>query len=266
MIGYMFRTRDFVLLFVTIVFLIMAISATLFKTQTKSDSQDSQIQFVDSAQEEYSAEIILPESVSRESKLAEMKRKIAESGEVSISAPVDEEMGIEEEVVAEVVSEESLQGELINCPSYSTYAGAWSPDGVKFELSGGVRLVYRDVVSEPKTVSASTSSSSTESLINRLVLIELPIYPIVSKSCIPTDVIGIANDGSLIRNNEAGLYGVFGPQTQIGFALDGYPIYGLSNNTQDECGGEIVGGQYGYYLSSERETVLNCFTGRPSSI
>lgn len=264
MIGYMFRTRDFVLLFVTIVFLVMAISASLFKNQIKSDSPDSQIMFVNSSEEEYSAETFLPEGLARETKLAEMKRKIAESGGVSISAPIDEE--VEEDMADEVVEEEP-KGELMNCPSYTVYTGFWSPDGIKFEVAEGARLVYRDIVTTSKPpADTATMSSSTSPVINRLVLVELPVYPAPSRSCIPSDVVGIANDGSLIRNSEAGLYGVFGPQTQIGYALDGYPIYGTSNSVQDECGGENVGGQYGYYLSSERETVLNCFTGKPTSI
>ena len=59
---------------------------------------------------------------------------------------------------------------------------------------------------------------------------QLPVRNIPSggTTCISTDVIGIATDGSLIRNNEAGVYGIFGANTLVGWALDGFPIYGSS--------------------------------------
>ena len=87
------------------------------------------------------------------------------------------------------------------------------------------------------------------------------------KQCLGQDVVGVALDGSLIRNGEYGLYGVFGESTQIGYALDGYPIYGLNNSQPtDACGGATVDGSYRYYLSSSRPGVLGCFTATPVTL
>ena len=66
-------------------------------------------------------------------------------------------------------------------------------------------------------------------------VLQLPsrTMPAASPSCIGSDVIGIANDGSLIRNDELSLYGVFGSETRIGYALDGLPIYGITTMRGD---------------------------------
>jgi hypothetical protein len=84
---------------------------------------------------------------------------------------------------------------------------------------------------------------------------------------LPTDVVGIAQDGSLIRESEMALYGVFGGETLVGYALDGFPIYGSNPGAAtDHCGGMMVGGQYRYYLSPERDSVINCFAGVPVTL
>jgi hypothetical protein len=79
-------------------------------------------------------------------------------------------------------------------------------------------------------------------------------------------VIGITIGGSLIRNNEVGVYGVFGGDTLVGYALDGFPIYGTSGQKTDICGGGMIGGQYRYMISSSRGTIINCFAGTPVAI
>jgi hypothetical protein len=78
--------------------------------------------------------------------------------------------------------------------------------------------------------------------------------------------VGVAKDGSLIRNNEARLYGIFGEQTLVGYALDGFPIYGISESVVDACGGVSVAGQYRYQLSVERENIINCFAAKPIAL
>jgi hypothetical protein len=79
-------------------------------------------------------------------------------------------------------------------------------------------------------------------------------------------VVGIARDGSLIRNSDAELYAVFGPEVLIGYLLDGFPLYGASNLPTDACGGAEIGGSYRYYLSPKRDWVISCFTAAPGSL
>ena len=117
---------------------------------------------------------------------------------------------------------------------------------------------------------ATTTASGTPLLTTETeVVIQLPLrsVPLGTASCLPTDVVGIAKDGSLIRNSEVTLYAVFGADTLIGYALDGFPIYGARSGVAlDECGGTGAIGQYRYYLEAERGYILNCFASEPISI
>jgi hypothetical protein len=256
----MFRTRDFILVFTTVVFLVMAIGTTvIYKYESPTDS-DQILQFSDANSTDFIAEEYVPEKLSREDRLEYIRLKIAESGTVTISSPeVHPEPNIvtkEEEIL--------ILGEVQLCSEYLPYTGNWPTQGVQFEVVEGARIVYTESVIDVPPV-ASTSSSTQQSSVVRNTLIELSAYPFVasSQSCLTSDVVGVAQDGSLIRNSESELYGVFGSQTLIGYALDGHPIFGTSESSTDECGGAVVGAQYRYYLSSESKNILHCFSSVP---
>ncbi len=257
----MFRTRDFILIITATTFLLVAIGATILKQgQVETDSSKSVI-LAQVDDREHSAEVSVPESISREDRLASMRQKIAEGGKITVSAP---QPAVQEEVVeAAVVAETNT---VQKCAGYRESSPLWQVDGVQFEVTEGVRIVFREVI-EAKTQMIGSSSVPTSET-RREILAQLPVrtFKSPSSSCLPTNVVGIAQDGSLIRNDEAGLYGVFGSGTLVGYALDGYPIYGVSKVVGDKCGGQVAGGQYGYYLSDKRDSVLNCFSALPISL
>jgi hypothetical protein len=256
----MFRTRDFILVLSTVVFLLVAIGVTL-SARGGYSLLDLSLKTTSNEETSYPAVVYSPETQSREDRLASMRSKIAAGGELSLSAPelvIDEAaLNNDSEVVVVDSGETALVG-LKQCSNYSAYSGAWSPQGVQFTVVEGARLVYRE-----NQVSGTTTSETRD------VLLQLPMYSIPAKNktnCIPSDVIGIAQDGSLIRNSEAGMYQVFNDNTLIGYALDGFPIYGASQVATDVCGGAIVSGQYHYFLSKQRDTVLNCFAATPTAL
>jgi hypothetical protein len=199
--------------------------------------------------------------------LAEMRKKVA-----AIDAPLAADPASTQAVSSTTIAtdtptstpEESVAAEPLLCPTYQLYGGSWIPAGLSIEVVEGARLVTRQ-----RPPSASVSASGTLALApDRVVLLQLPIRlsPSATPSCLPSDVVGIATDGSLIRNGEGGLYGVFGAETLIGYALDGFPIYGMHDIRGDICGGAVVAGQYRYHLSSTRDTILNCFSAPPISV
>lgn len=52
------------------------------------------------------------------------------------------------------------------------------------------------------------------------------------------------------------------PNTLIGYALDGFPIYSPHNSTSfklDNCNGKFVGGEYRYYATARFPFLLGCF-------
>jgi hypothetical protein len=142
----------------------------------------------------------------------------------------------------------------------------WSPTGIKIEEAEGARLVYRPVeASAPVTQNAGSTSAPILIQPQRNILAQLPVrtFPAANTSCIASDVIGIANDGSLIRNNEAGVYGIFNSSTLVGYALDGFPIYGSSSEAGDTCGGIMAAEGYRYQISPQRDTILHCYSAAP---
>lgn len=257
----MFRTRDFLLLFVTIVFLLTAIGATLLTRGGSEEQAAAVLMFVTDNPQEFTAELYQPEKLSREERLALMRQKIAESTEVSFLSPEVDEFSEEETDPAEgVVVEEEVPVDIVLCSNHQRYQGLWVPQGVQFREQEGARLVYREL---PPLSVVDTDGSASEP--QQEVLLQLPLRPtpLARPACLDSDVVGIAQDGSLIRNNEMGLYSVFGDSTLIGYARDGFPMYGVTTTSTDVCGGAMVSGEYRYYLSEQRETVLNCFTAQP---
>jgi len=262
----MFRTRDFILVLTAVSFLVMAIGVTVFTQWQTTEVQKTQLQPAITQDGEYPVVTVNSQDFSRAEKLQEMRDKIAASGQLSITAP--EPVDVIEEVLASTspVEVEQFENRLQLCPGFGAANVNWSPIGVQLEEAEGARLVFR-MSAESELVMSSSSSSSSSAVMppQRDILTQLPMRNVPSGGtfCIPTDVIGIATDGSLIRNNEVALYGIFTSSTLVGYALDGFPIYGSSPQVGDICGGVMTSEGYRYQISPQRETILNCYSAAP---
>lgn len=247
----MFRTRDFVLLFTSIVFLVVAIGATLLMQRGSAAAPYVVPDFssvASTSPDEYLAFTATAVELDRAQRVAEMRAKIAGQALISDS----QEEILEEETTEETgAAEESpVSTGVLACAYSSLYLGFWDARDLSWIESEGARVLAR-----------GPASSTTLPV----PVIQLPKRFTASgnPSCVGSDVIGIASDGSLIRNDEVGLYSVFGNQTLLGYALDGFPIYGVSTVPGDTCGGRVVAGQYRYELHPDAETVINCFAATP---
>ena len=246
----MLRTRDFILVFTAVVFLVVAIGATwLAAWQSGGGNLDVEAlqQQLQSPSQQLGAVIASSELVSREQRAAAMREKIASAPELYSPEPAVIQPVVEP-VATTTVQSDSLAGALDQCGSYAAYLGFWDARNLAVVAGEGATLVVRT------TLLANGSSTDT-------TLLQLPqrVAPAPDQSCIGSDVIGIANDGSLIRNDEVGLYSVFGAGTKIGYALDGFPIYGVGVSEVDSCGGLMVSGQYRYQLQADSDSVITCF-------
>ncbi len=254
-----FRTRDFLVFIVTVAFLVVGILSTA-SSDIKIRSQESSVILTEDNDEEVVYNAVLPEEKTdnRQSRLELLRDKISK---LVLSEPKEPEP----EIIEVDNDEDELQEDEVNeislCSNYQTITPNWSSNNLLFEIVEGARIVYRNVVVE------QVVGSTTNSVPSREVVLQLPLrtFPLSEKTCLGTDVVGVALDGSLIRNDEHSLYKVFGDQTLIGYALDGFPIYGQSENKTDECGGSSLSGEYRYYLSNERAGVLGCYGGIPAS-
>jgi len=268
----MFRTRDFILFLLTIGFLLIAISSTALTSRSTSTTQ-SEFYFADVTDGDFVATVASEEGFSREARLASMRQKIAESSDVVISELVED--GVLDEEVVESLStstEDSFAreiGGLPDCNDRGVFTGNWEAGRLKTEVSEGARLFYFEAEIEV-LVATGTASSAPQfgTQVRKDVQLQLPESPFLTTTpnCIKSDVVGIALDGSLIRNDEAGLYGVFGEETLVGYALDGWPIYGSTSRQLDQCGGEPNSFGYAYYLQPGSVSIINCFVSLPVSL
>lgn len=264
----MLRTRDFVLVLTIIGFLLVSVGITFFNSSSEPNEESSELKFVEAELGEIDAELPEPETLSHEERLESMKQKIAQEIESSGGLTFySEEEQPEQVPEGETEIEDSILTGPVYCSDYIEHEGIWSPYGISFDVVEGARIAYREISSEYEFDLSATTGTKLPSEITREILMELPAFPVVAldNSCISSDVIGIANDGSLIENSESVLYGIFGSETLLGYALDGYPIYGTTEEEVDECGWGLVNNNYGYYLSPGRKTILNCYVGTPIS-
>lgn len=256
----MFRTRDFVLLFTTIVFLVAAIGATVFdqwrdgRTSNVAGEIESFEQVASTSDLILTARADVDGDINRTARINDMRTKIAgvEFVDELISEP-DEVVDSSEATTTEVQDEEfESQNEniVLQCAGSGAYLGFWDPRGISVSSREGAVVAERAFETGPQVVLQLPSRTA----------------PAATPSCLSSDVIGIANDGSLIRNDEMALYSIFGAETRVGYSLDGFPIHGMSNRRGDVCGGVVVGGQYRYELSAERTTLINCFAATPAQL
>ncbi len=258
----MLRTRDYALMLSAIVFLIVGIITTVVAKGGLGflPGQEAAVFVSTPEAEQYEAVVPETETLSRDDRIAALRKKIAALGNLGGSAT--------EEVVTESPvpeATETAEGPVVEnrCSNYSAAGVAWNSAGVRLEEVEGARLVYREV---KPAMSASTSASS--SLPARQTLAQLPVrsIPSASQSCISNIVIGISKNGSLIRNSDVAGYGSFGGETLVGYALDGFPIYGAADKKTDICGGLMEDGQYRYQISNNRDTIITCYAGNPIAL
>ena len=256
----MIRTRDFVVFLVIVAILFGAIFLTINRDIGSSANQAAALLTAESVETvviEDEADLshqdrllAMRESVQQyRSTYSEDDRFIVREGE-----PEEIYVAMSEAEPVEGGSTQSVQ----LCTNYAPYQGWW-PRGVVVEMREGVRLVFEETVSDVDGELVTTE--------NILVRLPAAAQPSSNPSCLQSDVVGVANDGSLIRNNEQSLYGIFSAETVVGYALDGFPIYGQNNSViVDSCGGAFGSSGYGYMLQTERESVINCFSGIPASL
>lgn len=260
----MFRTRDFFLFSVIIVLLLLVILTTL--NAQKEVGWWHNMTFINN-DVEYEAVVPKVAVMDREKKLTEMQDKISESarsGNLAIViGALEEEKSTEDQMPEE--ENDFVVGTINLCSSYSDYSPTWLPTDLKFEIIEGARIVYRDLAVADMAIDPNSSIMTT----NREIVMQLPLRSASAnvKKCLSSAVVGIALDGSLINNSDYTAYKVFGAETLIGYALDGFPIYGLNTVTKtDQCGGVNQDGQYKYYLSNDREGILGCFSSEPINL
>lgn len=267
----MIRTRDFVLFCVAVVFLVVSIAATLI-TQREPGSILTTPAFAPTAEDEVAYVAAVPDTtIDRSTRAAQLRAKIEALGQDVIAAidptpePAPEAPAADGSGAGEDAPDDplTLSREVDRCPSYRRLDLFWPARDIKTAEREGARVVFIE------EAASALQGTTTSSAVSERIMVSLPVraQPFATPTCLPHDVVGVALDGSLIRNDNHTLYGIFGAETLVGFSLDGFPIYGTNDSLQtDVCGGAMVGASYRYYLSSERDGVLGCFSAAPAAL
>lgn len=273
----MIRTRDFAVFLFTVLFLVSGISISVLKGVAVTGGQTAGVYLGGESVAPLGDLIAQPDettAVDRPGSLASMRAKIAalgaQFGEIS---PENEVVTAEADpVVGGSATTTDDKDTVTLCANYRTIAPP-ALGRVAFKEGEGALMVYRTevAVAQPLVDPSASATASVPPIsgLRDVTLLQLPLRtsPLSQSSCIPYDVVGIATDGSYIRNDEQSAYAVFGSDILIGYALDGFPIYGLNKRvTTDSCGGARGFDTYRYYLSDTRDGVLGCFSGVPISL
>jgi hypothetical protein len=259
----MLRTRDFVLLLLVVAFLVLVGFVGFIQSPHTSVATYFNPDPTESV--EFAAEVP-SQPDTRAEKLAALRAKLAQQSVMEADEPLTPDESVQDRATTTVATTTPVAATVAvqRCASYRTLAIAWSPQSIIAEDREGMRVYFERGLPTGDVDALGQPLPAPE-----LVRARIPqrVWPMATVSCLPTDVIGIGTDGSLMRNDELALYTVFGGDTLVGYALDGFPIYGQNPTlTTDTCGGAMVGGQYRYILDANRAGLINCFSGVPATL
>lgn len=214
--------------------------------------------------EPVTAEVITPEN-KRESRLEQLRKKLANFTDVALAPRAEEVAVIDNETDTATTTVTTATVPASTVKLCSNYHVASLP-----QLSGG--LIYKE--SEGQRVFSVTETLPSESTTTPPTVTQRTVFLLPLRTaeqgvtdCVGATIVAVTPTGLPILNTEALKYSGSGEGTLIGYTLDGLTLYGRTTSiATDECGGATVGGVYRYYISPERETILNCFVAIPVAI
>ena len=257
---FMIRTRDLILYFLVVIFLLIGIGTTVLRHLSVAvEINDTDVQFVEGV----AGKVTVNETdttPNRSETIARLKQKIMAGGAELRAEPSsgeeDNEAKETEETVAAATSTSSCQ----SVPLSVDFTN-WPEQGLELKVVEGVRVIIHSAVESVAVGSSTTLGTSTKTLLT------LPISRVRGDAevCVDTPVVGITPALTLIKQTEASQYQNHGEFSLIGYALDGYPIYGLiaGESVLDACGGVVTPAGYQYHIRQAATEVLGCFAGNP---
>ena len=262
------RTRDMVIFVAALLFLLVSIAVTYVQSTLQNQAKLS-FDFFDASLQTatlYSATNPTTE-VDRQSAILHFRSRIEKDRDGLLAIQKDVET-VPQEVVE--VSTQPQTGIVANyCgPDDSLHVLQEYPlRDTSVTVTSGMRYVVHTSVLQPVPTSGTTSSSTLKQDTQYIKrnLISMPVYPPIQSevSCIPSAVVGVTANGSLLLNQDASSYFGASEKELIGFARDGFPIYGPYKGEVDTCGGYLHPEGYRYTLAKDRDFVLGCFVGSP---
>ena len=208
------------------------------------------------------AEVVTEED-QRTGRLQALREKLAKYTDVALAPSADEvPVATEEGVTATTTTSVPATATADLCSNYGAASVSALNGQLTYSESAGQRTFGVTVTTE-----ATASTSQPTVTVTTAFTLPLRTAALPSTSCIASDIVAVTPAGAPIRNNDSARYSGLGEATLIGYTIDGFELYGANSSlATDECGGATVSGTYRYYLSSERDTILNCFAAIPVAL
>jgi len=258
----MLRTRDLVLFVVTALFLGVAIAATVVRDTNAPERYSVAFNDADSTVDlETTAPQVL---LDRQSVIERLRTKLQNSTEriapaASVEAPEEESSTTQEQ--------RTLQRCLYPDDALAMVP-QWPLTDVSITVREGARLVsFSETIVVPSPTANTASSTVSEEVITTVTpLLQLSLTPLKQNdvSCVPSEVVGVTSGGVLMFNGDVNSYRKIPETALIGYARDGFPIYGVYEGEVDACGGYSHPSGYRYTISTERGYIVGCYVGTPS--
>jgi hypothetical protein len=269
--GDMIRTRDFILYLSVLIFLVLG--ATYTGVRDVRDIAFSMLPPFDADLEGDTLPVAAPDTtLDRSAIIARLRERIARGDGYREDAPpavttfVEDVASSTDETI--LVDAPTMEENNTGMPRSVTYCGGsaapFSLSGAEIgsvETVGGVRVLFGY---------AAAASSTATTTPPRPIVGTLPVATsrAAVDSCLPDLLIGIRRDGAgwvPLTNEQARAFAQFSSDALIGYARDGFPIYGPRTDGQslDRCGGLVVNGQYQYHIRADELFILGCYAGTP---
>lgn len=265
----MIRTRDLFVFVFILLFLSLCIAVTiLLDVRALSHKGASLLLDTNFSSTTFSASATVTK-INREGNITRLRKAILESDSVIIPNPSVtqvEETAVETSTSTDTALVTTIQ-KCVTPDDAISYTRTWPLNNVFVVVKDGYRSVVEISKTSPSSsVVSTTTSSTTQQSVTIKTHLKLQENPVQSgnSSCVPSDVIGITLQGSLMFNADAHLYMSKTGDEKIGYARDGFPIYGVYEGVVDSCGGYMHNEGYRYTLSKDRTYVLGCYVGVPS--
>lgn len=265
----MIRSRDLVVFVCIVCFLVLGIGLTLvFKDRVH---QLATFDYFGSTPVSPSTFTAGDDSkkIDREGTIARLRRLLAQSD--TLHMPSQDKEVTKSETTASSTS--ATQHELttltiMQCTGSDdgqNIAQHWPLQDTTVTVQNGTRVVlHTEVVQDEVLEGAGTSTIQTSHTVIT-PLLRMPEYPpVLSKpSCVQSEVVGVTQSGFLIFNKDAVSYKGRSADDLLGYARDGFPIYGVYEGKVDSCGGYSKHGSYRYSIAKERNFIVGCYVGLP---
>lgn len=266
MMLYMIRTRDILIFVAVLFFLGVGIAWTVSQDIRFSGAGEGLERIVAFNDASTTYEAVRTEDERDRQGLIDHLRNMLASNDIDIvPQPSVEEEGVEEQASTTDDADIDDSQTLMSCGGDDAADASrnWPLAGVSLQAAGSVRqAVFTPVAG----ASSEQASSSTQASSEAKILIQMPVTPAktAEPSCVGSVIVGVSVTGSLMYNNEASFYRGFGSEYLIGYARDGFPIYGYYEGQVDACGGYDHPSGYRYTVTPDNDHLLNCFSGQPA--